>query len=473
MKDLSKNLSIATQGIKHKMAISFALTSILPILVVIYIFGYGKSWPTKIWYETSLYLLSFVLIIWGICLLKKIIDPVIELAVQAKHILNGSPVKRLKIEENDEIGSLDKSLTRLASKLKENMSELHLYGEKIKQINIEINKKMLALSSLLQIGNIITGGNSLDEILSLIVEKLAQIMPTQKAFIMLRDKGTEEIVMRAHTDINTIDKDSINIKIKAGEGILGKIIESNQALYIDKEKGQTHTDAVLAKLFPQQNIAILPITVSDSVIGILGIGNDAADFLFTAEEIELIGVFVQQIAIAVENDMLLNLTKELTVKDESTGLYNETYIRNRLEEEIKRAVSYQRPCSFIIFQFDDFNKDYPMPEKQWTDKILQKAAYIVKTNTTEIDKAAQFGQHCFAIVAPERNKRQAFNLAENIRKEIENQILQQNTPMGSLKLSAGISAAPIDGATSQELIDKAFKYVKKAKDTNQHNTVFE
>ncbi|MFH1244900.1 MAG: diguanylate cyclase [Candidatus Omnitrophota bacterium] len=479
MKEIAKNLSITTQGIKHKVAISFALTSILPILVLIYlsVYGpaYGTAWPTKIWYIVP-YLITFVLIIWGVCLIKRVIDPVIELAARAKHILNGQPVKRLKIEEEDEIGSLDNSLTRLSSRLKENMSELHLYGEKIKQINMEINKKMLALSSLLQIGNVLTSESGLDEILTLIVEKLAQITPTQQALIMLRDKETEEIIIRAHTAIDVLDKNTINIKIKAGEGTLGKIIESKQALYLDRDKKQTRADETLARLLPQKNIAILPITVSGNIMGILGIGNDAADFIFTPEEIELLGVFVKQIAIAVENNTLTRRAKELTIKDEETGLYNETYIRNRLEEEIKRAVAYQRPCSFIILQFDNLNKEHPMPENQFSAKILKKTADILKTNTTEIDKAAQFGRHCFAIVAPERNKRQAFNLAENIRGKIENNILQQNNlmaPLESIRLSAGISATPIDGATAQELIDKAFKYVKKAKDANQHKTVFE
>lgn len=462
MKELSKSLSITTRGIRHKMAVSFALTSIIPILVLIYIFVYGKSRPIKIWDVGSLSFIVVMLITWGIGLLRKVIEPIVQLAANAEHLLNGKPVKKLQIEGDDEIGSLGKSLTRISDKLKENMSELHLYGEKIKQINMEINTKMLALSSLLQIGNAITGGNTLDEILTLIVEKLAQIKPTQQAFILLRDKAGKEIVLRAHSD-----KAGKDVKIKEGEGLLGKIIETTQALYVDKEKKTLFMDEMLTKLLPRQNIAVLPIAVSGSIIGILGVGNDEMDFIFTSEEIEMLGIFLKQTAIAVENDLLVHLTKELPVKDAYTGLYNESYIRNRLEEEIKRAVSYQRPCSFIVFQFESGNKDCPLPETVFTDKILKKTAAILKTNTTEIDKAAQFGRCCFAIVAPERNKRQAFNLTENIRKEIEKEILQQNNLIascGSLKLSAGISAAPIDGATPHELIDKAFKYVRKNKD---------
>lgn len=470
MKELSKSLSITTRGIRHKMIVSFALTSIIPILVLIYIFVYGKLRPIKTWDVGPLFFIVVMLIAWGIGLLRKVIEPVVQLAANAEHLLNGKPVKKLQIEENDEIGSLGKSLTMISDKLRENMSELHLYGEKIKQINMEINTKMLALSSLLQIGNAITGGNSLDETLTLIVDKLAQIKPTQQAFILLRDKTGKEIVLRAHSD-----KTNKDVKIKEGEGLLGKTIESSQVLYIDKEKKTLVTDEMLTKLLPRQNIAVLPIPVSGSIIGILGVGNDETDFIFTGEEMEILGIFLKQTAIAIENDLLVHLTKELTVKDEDTGLYNERYIRNRLEEEIKRAVSYQRPCSFIVFQFESGNKDYPIPENLWADKILKKTAAILKTNTTEIDKAAQFGRHCFAIVTPERNKRQAFNLAENIRKEIEKEILQQNSLIascGSLKLSTGISAAPIDGATPLELINKAFKYVQKANNTNQPDKAF-
>ena len=104
---------------------------------------------------------------------------------------------------------------------------------------------------------------------------------------------------------------------------------------------------------------------------------------------------------------------------------------------------------------------------------MKKIAQTLRESTTEIDKVARFSDHQFAAILPEKNKAQVLNLAENIRKEIERFGLSQTKPgvSISLTLSAGISATPIDGTTSVELVNKALHYIEQAKGTGANRIV--
>jgi len=461
MEQSFKTLSLARRSIRHKLTAAFALMSVIPMLVcgyliIYYIFPIVKS----LWDISLIFVITVFLTLLGFYLARKIIYPVIELTARAKGIAEGRLGEEVSVKAEDEVGELSGSLNRLSTRLKENMSELHSYGEKIKQINMEINKKVFALSGLLQIGNLMTTSAGLDEVFNLIVEKLSQLQDGGVSFLMFLDEATGELLMRAQANVEA--EQISRIKIRIGHEPLGKIFSSAAPLVIDRQNKPGVIDENLRKILQTKNIALLPVSSCGKVIGILGTGNNAENFFFVDDEIELIGVFAKQAAVAVENDILLRKTKELTVRDELTRLYNENYIRGRLDEEIKRAISYQRPCSFVIFEVGNFEHYRDVSGEIAAEGALKKIAQTLKESATDIDKAARFSDHQFALLLPEKNKQQSLNVAENIRKEIERYNSRQNKLKTSLPLtlSAGISAAPVDGTTAVELINKALHYAQ-------------
>ena len=460
-----KTLSLTPKGIRHKLIVAFSLMSLIPMFVIGYLIAYYILPKIDTFWEIYLvFIITVFLMGMGFYLAKKIIYPIVEIAAHAKGIADGTFGEDLDIKEEDEIGELSVSLNRLSTRLKESMSQLRSYGEKIKQINMEINKKVFALSSLLQIGNLITTGTNLTEVFDLIVGKLSQLEQGGAAFLMFLDEESGELIMRAQANIE--HKGVARVKIKTGEQPLGKVFSDNKLLIIDAQKGQQLVDENLKKILQTKNIVVLPITSSGKVIAILGTGNNVANFLFTDDVIELIGVFAKQVAVAVENDMLMSKTEELSVRDKLTGLYNEGYIRNRLDEEIKRAISYQRPCSFIIFEVNNFQRYQRVFGEIDAQKALKKIAQTLKMSTSEIDKTARFSDNRFAVLLPEKNKQQSLDLAENIKKEIERFASKKQTEPDvsvSLSISAGISAVPIDGTTALELINKALNYIEQLK----------
>jgi len=61
-----------------------------------------------------------------------------------------------------------------------------------------------------------------------------------------------------------------------------------------------------------------------------------------------------QIALAVANAKLYTQTRELSVRDELTRIYNRRHFQHVMQMEWKRATRFRRPLSLIMIDIDHF-----------------------------------------------------------------------------------------------------------------------
>ena len=145
---------------------------------------------------------------------------------------------------------------------------------------------------------------------------------------------------------------------------------------------------------------------------------------------------------------LLEKVEKLSLKDKLTGLYNATYIRERLDEEIQRAIHYQRPCSFAYFLLDGLNDYGSRQGEKAIEEVLKTVANVFNNHVTEFDRAARVNRDEFVIIFPDRNKKKAVELVQQI---CGDPLLSPFTKEGKLKLIAGVSEDPIDGVSADQL----------------------
>jgi diguanylate cyclase (GGDEF)-like protein len=181
-------------------------------------------------------------------------------------------------------------------------------------------------------------------------------------------------------------------------------------------------------------------------------------------------IFTKQAAISYESAVLTKRAKELEIKDDLTDLYNEKYIAERLEEEIKRALLYQRPCSYLMFNVDNFDKFRSENGELATEKALKKIASVMNKNATEIGRAARLSGDVFAVLLPEKNKKEAYKIAEDVRREVENLELE-GAKVKRLTISGGVGENPIDGTSAAELMRKAAMGVSIAKSQGKNRII--
>ena len=162
---------------------------------------------------------------------------------------------------------------------------------------------------------------------------------------------------------------------------------------------------------------------------------------------------------------LLDKVEKLSMKDKLTGLYNSTYIRERLDEEIHRAIHYQRPCSFALLNIDGFDRYVLKYGLEASDEALKNIAKILGNHLWPPDRAARITKDEFAIIIPDKNKKKAILLVEAISQEIGAYLFSGKTVLEHERLTvcAGVSENPIDGVSADELYIKAQQRLKLSK----------
>ena len=159
---------------------------------------------------------------------------------------------------------------------------------------------------------------------------------------------------------------------------------------------------------------------------------------------------------------LIEKVDRLSLKDKLTGLYNASYIRERLSEEIQRAIHYQRPCSFVYLSIENFEIFSVKNGASNTDEMLKSIAKILNIHMSEFDRAARVNKYEFALIFPDKNKKKTIEIVERIRNDFAT-LFSKTDKEDSLSCSIGISENPIDGVTSDELFVKAQGRIKFAK----------
>jgi len=254
---------------------------------------------------------------------------------------------------------------------------------------------------------------------------------------------------------------------------LGKALQERKVVVLDSGSTSGAGREILQQLFGMSNAFCQPIFSVGQGIGLLISANRKPEFSYQEDCLDLLKMFGKQVTIAIENDLLMRRAEELKVIDELTGLYNAGYMKGRLEEEIKRAMRYQRSCSLVVLNLDDFQRLQDLYGVLAGEGILHHLAEILKTEVTDVDRVGRMDQDEFAIILPEKNKREAIELAESIRRAVEGtQFANGSKPLpGFLTICAGVSENPLDGSSEGELFAKAAEALKAAKQQGKNKVL--
>ena len=158
---------------------------------------------------------------------------------------------------------------------------------------------------------------------------------------------------------------------------------------------------------------------------------------------------------------LLEKVEKLSLRDKLTGLYNASYIRERLNEEIQRAIHYQRPCSFAYLLVTNYDGYISEHGEAAAEEAMKKVADVFNEQLREFDRAARIGGGEFVIIFPDKNKKKSIEIVEKISQKISSLSFQEGAE--PLALCAGISENPIDGVQADGLFLKAQDRMKMAK----------
>ncbi|WP_404988722.1 GGDEF domain-containing protein [Clostridium culturomicium] len=169
----------------------------------------------------------------------------------------------------------------------------------------------------------------------------------------------------------------------------------------------------------------------------------------------------------------LNVIKERTVKDELTDVYNKAYINERLPKDLRISVNENLSTSVVMIDLDYFKNINDTYGHVIGDKVLRDFAAIVKnyTRSDSMDWIGRYGGEEFILVLNNADEDIAQNIAERIRKRINDNIFKYDDVEIRITCSLGIYSSNGKDINMDDAVEKADKNLYKAKASGRNKIV--
>lgn len=270
------------------------------------------------------------------------------------------------------------------------------------------------------------------------------------------------------------EKEDKNLVIKAKEGDLFDfwVLRHAIPLLIEDVKKDFRFDLDKLKNSDLREIRSLissPLLSEHRFLGTLRLDNTGPQ-LYSQDDLRFLASICELGAVALENSELFKRTQELAIHDGLTGLYTKGYFLERLKDECRRGVRKGQEFSLLMIDIDFFKNYNDKFGHTAGDIVLKKIslklAEALKNLSTTISR---FGGEEFCIVMHNTVQSEAFKLADNLRKMIENEKVILRRQKTNVTVSIGLASFPNDAIIEDELILKADKamYEAKQKGRNQ------
>lgn len=159
--------------------------------------------------------------------------------------------------------------------------------------------------------------------------------------------------------------------------------------------------------------------------------------------------------------------------DRHTGCYNKAYFNNAIDLEVKKSKLTGTPLSLIIFDLDHFKKLNDNFGHDAGDFVLKDGAEIIRKNgVRENDIFARYGGEEFVILLPKTNLKQAFEIAERLRRLLEQHDFIYDGNKLPVSASIGVADYRPGVATGTDLFKRADSAVYKAKEGGRNQVQF-
>jgi len=160
-----------------------------------------------------------------------------------------------------------------------------------------------------------------------------------------------------------------------------------------------------------------------------------------------------------------------SITDKHTGLYNRRYLESELSKAIELSKTESAPFSLIMADMDFFREVNESYSHEIGDEYILQVARVFQEGFRNHDVIARYGGDEFTILMPNTKLSESFEVADNIRKKVNqlNFLEQYDGPPLKLSVSFGLVNIPenaADAASATKLADQAL-YVAKNNGRNQ------
>lgn len=215
----------------------------------------------------------------------------------------------------------------------------------------------------------------------------------------------------------------------------------------------------------------IPMIMGGEVKGVVRIDETLEGRERLLSQMPFIVKYVEITSPVVYASKLLEITKEQSLKDGLTGLYNRRFLESYLEKYISFARRKGFTVGFIMIDIDNFKRVNDTYGHKNGDIVLKEVSRVIVNSIRSSDVAVRYGGEEFLVILPEVEEGKTELVAEKIRRTIEMTNIQLEGKTLHVTVSAGVAEYPKHGEDPHQVIKFADVALYRAKKMGKNRVV--
>ena len=388
----------------------------------------------------------------GFALAGVISRPLQRLVEGARAVASGQLDTRVEAGERGDVARVADAFNTMTEYLRTYVGELQSSRDELR-------------GSLERLGATLRTTLDLGGMLEVVLDTAAVTLGARSGALFLLRGGSRQLRLEVARGYQP-PADSVLI---VGEGIAGRAAAAGAPVLV-----QEGSPVPSEPIEPMSATAVsVPLVRGDRTIGVIALYGRTTLEPFNREDAETLSSFAGQASVAIENVLLHQETRQLSITDGLTGVWNRRYLEMTLRKEIERAQRFGRPLSVLMLDIDRFKKVNDRHGHQRGDEVLiEVTRRILGEIRTNIDVVGRYGGEEFVILLPETPSGGARIVAEKIRDAMKaEQFVGASPDPLSVTVSVGVATYPEDGTASEDLVRRADEALYRAKSEGRDRVV--
>jgi diguanylate cyclase (GGDEF)-like protein len=305
-----------------------------------------------------------------------------------------------------------------------------------------------------QLARSLTSSFDLDTILRTIFEHMERFIEAELWTLLMLDPERHDLyyaIAAGGEEASLRD-----LRVKVGEGVAGWVVEHGETLIVPEAEDDPRVNKVYgAKPRKVRSVIAMPLRGRKGTHGAIEIFNPRPEQM-TDYTIAFLHILADHAAIAIENAHDVARIQQLTITDDTTGLYNVRHLYDVLGRELERSKRTELPVSLAFLDLDRFKLVNDAHGHLVGSELLARVGRRLQELSRKQDWCFRYGGDEFVILLPETGAEAAMALAMELNRALmETRFRMRNGLDLMVSASVGVATSPADGDTLHSVIGAA------------------
>ena len=251
----------------------------------------------------------------------------------------------------------------------------------------------------------LTSSFNLDTILRTILEHMEHTVEAELWTLLMLEEGGDGLyyALAAGEQQQALQ----GLRVRMGEGVAGWVAEHGETLIVP-EASQDPRLQEQNSARPQivRSVIALPLRGRKGTQGVIEIYNPRTEQM-TDYAIAFLHILADHAAIAMENAQDVAKIQQLTITDDTTGLYNVRHLYDVLNRTLNEDLASGKPLSLFFLDLDHFKRVNDEHGHLTGSELLARIGQALQQLSRKQDSCFRYGGDEFVVLLPETSKADA------------------------------------------------------------------